>query len=132
MNHGTLDMLTATQLVELKADMGRLLTDTQIGGQSCTFRARGTSTYLPGAGTVSASETSTPITATLTPVTESEVAGSDSLRIGDVHILIATSQLTTAPRVDDRLTTATKTYTVVSADSFGMATHYELIGREAP
>lgn len=133
MNTGTLDMLSASALADVVADVSRLLTDPQIGGVPCTYRARGTHGYNPATGIASDTETTTAITATITPLTEREIAASYGARRGDVQILIASGQLASVPRVDDTVarTSDGRRYHVLDVERYGMGTHYALTGREA-
>ena len=131
MNTGLLDALTSYELASMRAVVGKVVEDTEIGAVSATFRARSGRGYSPGSGTVSHAETSTTLYAMISPLTEREVAALDGARIGDVSILITVAALATPPRVDDRLTTLTTTYHIVSVDQVGVATHYRLVGRKA-
>lgn len=133
MNTAPLDVLTDIGIASVRADIEAMLTDAEVGAVTATYRAAGTRTASFGAGTVSHAETTTTIVCVVTPIAEAEVAGSPILRRGDVRILIAVGELTSTPRVDDRIVTAAgTTYSVLEVERYSFGTHYALVGREAP
>jgi hypothetical protein len=63
-------------------------------------------------------------------MSETEVQATAGALRGDSTVLIAASSLSTAPRVDDRILTASAAWHVLTVEQVGIASHYRLTARK--
>lgn len=123
---GVMDDVTLAGIV---ADVESVIHDTDTG-TSVTFYASTSRSYDPASGVVSDAETATTVTAWVGDLTVREVGSVQGARAGDRHVLVAASDLSTAPLVDGRVVIGGVAHSIYHVESGPLSTHYHLYARK--
>ena len=128
MNALPAETLNPIALAGLRADARGLIQDARTG-TAATWRAPGTRSYQPSAGTVAYIETGIACTVWVGPLTERDVrAAGEGARLGDVRILVGADEVA-APAVYDRVTVGSNTYGVYRVEQAPLTTYHSLLCR---
>ena len=121
---GTID---AFELATMQAEVGSLLTDTTTT-TSLSWRSGGVRSYNPATGLSSYNETATTCYGWISSLTVNELASYGDAQVGDVKILIRTSDVT--PVVNDRAVVGAVTYSIYRVETGPISTHSIAFGRK--
>lgn len=124
----TCDAFSAADVAGIRSVMSALLTDTD-SGQAITWYAQGPHAYNPAKGQSSTTETATPITAFVGPVTAKEVPIIVGAKVGDVQVLVDIGSLT--PKTGERFVDASSVvWSVYLVTSSPLASHHVCYARK--
>ena len=123
---GLVDNITLASIV---ADVASVMHDTDTAA-TVTFVRTGARAFNPATGTVDYTETTTSVSAFVGDI-ELGPRAPLGAQVGDVKILIAYADLTTAPDTNDRLTIGGKRYAVYASTSGPLSTHFYLFAHRA-
>jgi hypothetical protein len=121
--------MDSVQLAGIVADVTALIHDAGVG-TSVTVYTSSQRAYSFGAGTVADVEPGVSVTAWVSELGSEEAATIDGARVGDRKVLVVASDLTTAPRVDSRVSIGGVSHSVYHVDSGPLSTHYVLLTRK--
>ena len=96
--------LSAHDVSGIRSVVASLLGDTDNGAQALTWYVQGPHAYNPAKGLSSTTETATPITAFVGPVTAKDVPSIVGAKVGDTQVLVDIGSLT--PKAGDRFVDA--------------------------